>query len=45
MCTLRFCVDLLADGLDFIRSIMSENCVIRALPGSSIYLFWSKIYK
>ena len=32
MCTLRLCVDLWADDFDFIRSIMSENCVISALP-------------
>ena len=36
MCTLRFCVNLRADGWDFIRSIMSENCFISALPGYSM---------
>ena len=34
MCTLRS--SLWADGCDLIRSMMSENCVIGALPGQAM---------
>ena len=38
-------MDLWADGWNFIRSIMSENCVITALPGFYIYIYSGQKYK
>ena len=37
MWTLRFCADLSVDGCDVIRSFLSKNCVISALPGYSMF--------
>ena len=45
MCALRSCVDLCADGCDFILSVMSEKLCYPALPGCSVlyYILTSKL--